>query len=131
MYEYKAIVVKVVDGDTVDVDIDLGFNVWLKKQRIRLYGIDSQYFWDEDEIEIALKCNDCKTNKQRRLYFISSLVHEYRHWVQCHIEKVSEKKLNYSEEDIAERSDNYTKNKYELECAEWEKLVEKFDNFLS
>ena len=41
MYEYKATVVKIVDGDTVDVDIDLGFGVWLKKQRIRLYGIDT------------------------------------------------------------------------------------------
>ena len=41
MYEYKAVIVRVVDGDTVDVDIDLGFDVWLKKQRIRLYGVDT------------------------------------------------------------------------------------------
>ena len=57
-------------------------------------------------------------------------MHEYRHWVQCKLENVPDKKLNYSEEDIAERSDNYTKNKYELECAEWEKLVEKFNDFI-
>ena len=41
MYEYKCKIVKVIDGDTVDVDIDLGFGVWMKKQRIRLYGIDT------------------------------------------------------------------------------------------
>ena len=41
MYEYRVKIVRVVDGDTVDVDIDLGFGVWLKKQRIRLYGIDT------------------------------------------------------------------------------------------
>ena len=41
MYEYRCTVVKIVDGDTVDVDIDLGFGVWMKKQRIRLYGIDT------------------------------------------------------------------------------------------
>ena len=41
MYEYKATIVKVVDGDTVDVDIDLGFDTWLHNQRIRLYGIDT------------------------------------------------------------------------------------------
>ena len=41
MYEYKCTVVKIIDGDTVDVDIDLGFDVWLKKQRIRLYGVDT------------------------------------------------------------------------------------------
>src|SRR5210317_2027622 len=41
MYEYRCKVVHIVDGDTVDVDIDLGFGVWLKKQRIRMYGIDT------------------------------------------------------------------------------------------
>ena len=41
MFEYKCKVTKVVDGDTVDVDIDLGFGVWLRDQRIRLYGIDT------------------------------------------------------------------------------------------
>ena len=41
MFEYSCTIVKVVDGDTVDVDIDIGFGVWLKKQRIRLYGIDT------------------------------------------------------------------------------------------
>ena len=30
MYEYRCKVVRVVDGDTVDVDIDLGFGVWFK-----------------------------------------------------------------------------------------------------
>ena len=41
MYQYKVTVTKVVDGDTVDVDIDLGFAVVLKKQRVRLYEIDT------------------------------------------------------------------------------------------
>ena len=41
MYEYKCKIIKVIDGDTADVDIDLGFGVWLKKQRIRFYGIDT------------------------------------------------------------------------------------------
>lgn len=41
MYQYRCQIVRVVDGDTVDVDIDLGFSVWLKKQRIRMYGIDT------------------------------------------------------------------------------------------
>lgn len=41
MYTYKVKVLKVIDGDTIDVDIELGFNVTLKKQRVRLYGIDT------------------------------------------------------------------------------------------
>ena len=41
MYEYKCKIVRVVDGDTVDVDIDLGFGMWMHKERVRLYGIDT------------------------------------------------------------------------------------------
>ena len=41
MYEYRVKIVKIIDGDTVDVDIDLGFGVWMHKERIRLFGIDT------------------------------------------------------------------------------------------
>lgn len=40
-YEYNVTVSKVVDGDTVDVDIDLGFGMVYKKQRVRMLGIDT------------------------------------------------------------------------------------------
>jgi micrococcal nuclease len=40
MYQYKCILDRVVDGDTVDVHIDLGFGVWMHGQRVRLSGID-------------------------------------------------------------------------------------------
>ena len=41
VYKYKINVTRVVDGDTVDADIDLGFGMTYKKQRIRLMGIDT------------------------------------------------------------------------------------------
>ena len=41
MHDYKVKIRRIVDGDTVDVDIDLGFDTILSKQRIRLYGIDT------------------------------------------------------------------------------------------
>jgi micrococcal nuclease len=41
MYEYRATIVKIIDGDTVDVDIDLGFNVVLQDERVRIAGIDT------------------------------------------------------------------------------------------
>ena len=41
MYEYRATIVKIIDGDTVDVDIDLGFNVVLEDERVRIAGIDT------------------------------------------------------------------------------------------
>ena len=51
VYEYSCKIVKVVDGDTADVDIDLGFGVWLKKQRIRFYGIDTPESRTSDKVE--------------------------------------------------------------------------------
>ena len=51
MYEYKCKLVKVVDGDTIDVDIDLGFGVWMRNQRIRLYGIDTPESRTSDKVE--------------------------------------------------------------------------------
>jgi len=41
VYEYNCTIVRVVDGDTVYVDIDLGFDTWRRGERIRLYGVDT------------------------------------------------------------------------------------------
>tara|TARA_B100001057_G_scaffold488129_1_gene571992 strand:- start:654 stop:1064 length:411 start_codon:yes stop_codon:yes gene_type:complete len=41
MHEYKCKILRVIDGDTVDVDIDLGFGIWRHKERLRLLGIDT------------------------------------------------------------------------------------------
>ena len=51
MHEYKVNILKVVDGDTVDVDIDLGFGVWLRDERVRLAGIDTPESRTSDAIE--------------------------------------------------------------------------------
>ena len=40
MHEYDAKIVRVIDGDTIDALIDLGFSVWIKK-RIRMSGINA------------------------------------------------------------------------------------------
>ena len=41
MYQYKCRINKVLDGDTVDIDLDLGFNIVLANQRVRMAGIDT------------------------------------------------------------------------------------------
>lgn len=51
MYEYKATVINVVDGDTVDVDIDLGFGIELKDERVRIMGIDTPESRTLDRVE--------------------------------------------------------------------------------
>jgi len=51
MYDYKVEIVRVVDGDTVDVNIDLGFGVWLRKERVRMMGIDTPESRTRDKVE--------------------------------------------------------------------------------
>jgi micrococcal nuclease len=54
MYEYRVKnVTKVVDGDTIDVDIDLGFNISYS-QRVRLAGIDTPESRTSDKAEKVL-----------------------------------------------------------------------------
>jgi len=51
MYEYKCKIVKIVDGDTVDIDLDLGFGVWLRDERVRIMGIDTPESRTSDAME--------------------------------------------------------------------------------
>jgi len=49
--EYDVHLIKVVDGDTVDVDIDLGFGIQLKDERVRIMGIDTPESRTSDRVE--------------------------------------------------------------------------------
>ena len=55
MHEYKCTILRVVDGDTVDVDIDLGFGVWLRKERVRIHGIDTPESLNRKEVWTSCK----------------------------------------------------------------------------
>lgn len=50
LYKYRAKVTNVVDGDTVDVMVDLGFKIWVKK-RVRLYGINTPEVRGDEKVE--------------------------------------------------------------------------------
>lgn len=50
-YKYNVKIKKVVDGDTVDIDIDLGFGVWIHKERVRIMGIDTPESRTRDKVE--------------------------------------------------------------------------------
>lgn len=59
MYEYKILqVVKVVDGDTIDVIIDVGFDI-LRKERVRINRVDTPEVSSKDELERKL-ANEAK-----------------------------------------------------------------------
>ena len=107
VYEYSCKIVRVVDGDTVDVDIDLGFGVWMHNERIRLHGIDTpecrtrdleekkygllakeqvEYFLPEGSIQTLITVKD-KTGKfgrilgkfkmEDRFYFTSTTLNDW------------------------------------------------------
>ena len=120
MYTYKAILDRVVDGDTVDALIDLGFDTHVKK-RIRLYGMDAwesrtrdkeekkyglaakaelKVLLDDDDIKLVTKKYDAKGKFGRILgdFFVkgvtvSSVMIERHHAVAYH---------GQSKEDIRE-----------------------------
>lgn len=61
MYQYKAKITNVVDGDTFDMDIDLGFNIHIH-ERVRLLNIDTpEKFGKEKELGLIVKqyATDC------------------------------------------------------------------------
>lgn len=53
MYVYHAVVRRIVDGDTVDCDIDLGFDQWIHRARVRLKGVDAPETRTLDLVEKA------------------------------------------------------------------------------
>ena len=59
-FVYKCTLDRVVDGDTVDVNIDLGFKIILAKQRVRLVGIDTPESRTRDlaEKKLGLEAKD-------------------------------------------------------------------------
>jgi len=86
LYHYKALVVKVYDGDTITVNINLGFGIIMRKVKIRLLGIDTpelRRVSDEEKVRgieareflsdlvldriIVLKTKKDKTGKYGRL----------------------------------------------------------------
>lgn len=61
-YRYKAIITEVYDGDSCTADIDLGFNIWMKGQKLRLYGIDTPELRGEER-DIGLVVRDYMRDK--------------------------------------------------------------------
>ena len=72
MYEYKAIITNVVDGDTVDAVIDVGFKM-TTTQRLRLLGVDTAELTSKDLIERA-KAQEAKLYVMEQLLGKSVLI---------------------------------------------------------
>ena len=84
MYEYRAYVRRVYDGDTITVDIDLGFVVFLQKQKIRLAGINTPELRGEER-ESGIKSRDALrekiSNKWVRIKTSKDKKGKYGRWI--------------------------------------------------
>ena len=69
-YIYRGKLERVVDGDTIDALIDVGFDIWIKK-RIRYSGIDT---WESRtrDLEEKAKCLEAKARNKELLMEVSS-----------------------------------------------------------
>ena len=56
-YQYRAVITEVYDGDTVTADIDLGFDIWRRNEKLRLWGIDAPEVRGQER-EAGLKVRD-------------------------------------------------------------------------
>lgn len=59
MYEYKCLTIRVIDGSTIDAEIDLGFNI-LVRQRIKLFGVNPPDLksFSQEEKDKAFACKN-------------------------------------------------------------------------
>ena len=86
MYEYKATVDRVVDGDTVDFIVDLGFSVKIKI-RGRLAGVDTPERGHADFITATVKCRDllnkvsCSFPYQGKVVIKTNKTGKYGRWI--------------------------------------------------
>ena len=53
MYEYECKIARVIDGDSIILDIDLGFGLWIHGESIRLFGVDCPECRSRDKEEKA------------------------------------------------------------------------------
>ena len=60
MYEYRALITKVYDGDTLTAEVDLGFKMWAKKIKLRLVDINTPEIRSKniEEKALAIKARD-------------------------------------------------------------------------
>lgn len=77
VYTYKANLIRVIDGDTIDAEIDLGFGVFIR-QRVRLYGINTPESRTKDleEKERGLAAKQRLTELLKKQFIIETILNK-------------------------------------------------------
>jgi len=84
LYKYRAICTDVYDGDTITVDIDLGFRVWMKGEKIRLFGINAPEMRGPEKNAGTVTRNRLRAvilGKEFQLHSVRDKVGKYGRWL--------------------------------------------------
>jgi|TARA_X000001316_G_C918647_1_gene32787 hypothetical protein len=121
-----------IDKNQLNSFCNFIINEYKKTRKIWNYNLDikgmnepsSGYYFDHNEMELSLLAPN-RGIKKKREWVLSSFFHEFRHFMQDNIDKVSGRKMNYSEEDVEKCSNKYYYNKYEVEARKFEEKYTK------
>ena len=79
--------------------------------------MDSGYYFGTNTLDIGVAPFRKKYDKKsRRRIFTRDLLHEFRHWIQDKLLKVKEKELDYTAEDVNNKTDKYYWNVWEVDA---------------
>lgn len=104
-YIYKAIVKSILDGDTVKVDIDLGFGIWLKDQNIRLMKINAPEIKGESKslgMKSKERLSELLLNKEIKLETSKDKKEKYGRWLGLIIISVNNEEICINDLMISE-----------------------------
>ena len=123
MYEYRCKVIRVIDGDTVDVDIDLGFGIVLKDERVRIMGIDTPESRTRDKVEKLFGLAS-KARLKELIDNISELLPKNA----SHIKEDFKDNLKILLNDYLRKADVVTREEFDVQSSVLAKTREKLDN---
>jgi len=112
LYNYKAGLIRVIDGDTIDIEIDLGFEIKMRK-RVRLFGVDTP----------ELRSSNPTERKAAQL--VKNVVTDLLDWRSLYVKTVKDKDkygryladIYLSEDDLF--GDDFIKDKNGVSLSEW------------
>jgi hypothetical protein len=88
--------------------------------QIKYGSEESYYLFTTNKLSICDEPNSkAKSARQKNLAFFDHFLHEFRHWMQSRIYKISGSKLDYSEDDVERNAHAYFRNEYEVDARQF------------
>ena len=96
------------------------------------YGADKSYYtFTTDKICICdVQDHKAKSRRQKQKAFFDHFLHEFRHWMQSRIYKISANKLTYDNNDVERNTRAYFRNEYEVDARQFSRIhLAKFSKY--